>query len=41
LSEEGILRVFEKRALKEISVPKRDAVTASWIKLYSEKLQNC
>jgi hypothetical protein len=40
LREEGILGMFEKSALKEISGPKRDAVTEDWIKLNIEELQN-
>jgi hypothetical protein len=40
LREEHRLRVFENRALKRISGPKRDEVTGEWRKLRNEELHN-
>jgi hypothetical protein len=38
LREERRLRVFEKRTLRRIFVPKRDEVTREWRKLHNEEL---
>jgi hypothetical protein len=38
--EEYKLRVFEKRVLRRIFVPKRDGVTGGWRKLQNEELHN-
>jgi hypothetical protein len=38
--EEYKLRVFENRVLRRIFGPKRDGVTAGWIKLYNEEIHN-
>jgi hypothetical protein len=38
--EEHKLRVFEKRVLRRIFGPKRDAVTGGWRKLHNEDLHN-
>jgi hypothetical protein len=40
LREEHRIRIFEKRVLRRIFGPKRDEVTAIWIKLHSEDLHN-
>jgi hypothetical protein len=40
LREEHRLRVFENRALRRMSGPKRDEVTRGWRKLHNEELHN-
>jgi hypothetical protein len=40
LREEHGLRVFEKRVLRRIFVPKRNEVTGGWRKLHNEELHN-
>ena len=39
--EEGRLRVFENRAIRRISGPKRDEVTGEWRKLHEELNDLC
>jgi hypothetical protein len=40
LRDEHKLRVFENRALRRITGPKRDEVTGEWRKLHNEELHN-
>jgi hypothetical protein len=40
LREERRLRAFENRVLRRIFGPKRDEVTAEWIKLHNEELND-
>ena len=40
LRDERRLRVFEKRVLRKVFVPKRDEVTGEWRKLHNEELSD-